>query len=157
MNQRKKINSTNFKKTLSKFVTGITIITINSKREFFGKTVNSFASLSLNPPLVLFSLDKKSSSLKKFINSKYIGINILSKKQKKISEFFSHKKNSWGNTDFYLNKDGIPLIKNSLANLSCKNYKTLPNGDHIIFICKIVETKINKSLKPLIYYNNKYF
>ena len=157
MNQRNNINSSKFKKSLSKFVTGITIITINSKGEYFGKTVNSFASLSLNPPLVLFSLDKKSSSLKKFLNSKYIGINILSKKQKKISEFFSHKKNSWGKTDFYLNKDGVPLIKNSLVNLSCKNYKTLPSGDHIIFICKIVDTKINTSLKPLIYYNNKYF
>ena len=55
----KKINSALFKKALSKFATGITIITMSQKENFLGKTVNSFASLSLNPPLVLFSLDKK--------------------------------------------------------------------------------------------------
>ncbi|PPR44228.1 MAG: p-hydroxyphenylacetate 3-hydroxylase, reductase component [Alphaproteobacteria bacterium MarineAlpha5_Bin8] len=155
--KKKQVSNYSFKKALSKFATGITIITINSKNEFIGKTVNSFASLSLNPPLVLFSLDKKSSSLKKFLESKYIGINILSKKQKNISQYFSNKKETWGDTNFILSKENIPLIKNSVVNLSCKTFKKLPNGDHVIFICKVVSIKIDKSLKPLIYLNNKYY
>ena len=52
-----KVNNTNFKKAMGKFATGVTVITINYKKTYFGKTVNSFSSLSLNPPLVLFSLD----------------------------------------------------------------------------------------------------
>ena len=62
----KKINSISFKKAMGKFVTGVTVISINSNNIYVGKTVNSFISLSLNPPLVLFSLDKKSFSLTKF-------------------------------------------------------------------------------------------
>ena len=79
----KKINSKLFKLAMSKFATGVTVISINKNHEFIGKTVNSFAALSLDPPLVLFSLDKKSTSLKKYTNCKNIGINILSKKQKR--------------------------------------------------------------------------
>ena len=82
----KKININDFKKTLSKFVTGITIVATNNKSTLYGKTINSFSSLSLSPPLVLFSLDKKSSKLKIFKNSKTVTINILSNKQKLISD-----------------------------------------------------------------------
>ena len=62
----KKINSSLFKSVMSKFPTGVAIITINNNNNYFGKTVNSFASVSLNPPLVLFSLEKQSSSLKDY-------------------------------------------------------------------------------------------
>ena len=91
----KKINNKNFKKALSKFSTGVTIISINYNNNFLGKTVNSFASLSLKPPLILFSLDKKSSSLKKYMESNNIGISILAKNQKELSKFFANKNKNW--------------------------------------------------------------
>ena len=59
----KKINKANFKKTLSTFATGITVVATKNNSILYGKTINSFSSLSLSPPLVLFSLDKKSSKL----------------------------------------------------------------------------------------------
>ena len=152
----KKINSYNFKYSMSKFATGVTVVSINDNNTFIGKTVNSFSSLSLKPPLVLFSLDKKSSSLIKFKNKSYIGINILSIKQKKLSEYFANKKSKWGNTEYYLSRNRVPMIKNSVVSLSCQKIKTLVNGDHIIFICKVIETNINEKIKPLIYVNNKY-
>ena len=76
----KKINSILFKKSLSKFTTGVTIITINKDGVMLGKTVNSFAALSLKPTLVLFSLDKKSSSIEKYLNAKNIGIKVYNLK-----------------------------------------------------------------------------
>ena len=91
------------------------------------------------------------------MNSNYIGINFLSNKQKKLSQLFSNKKNLWRNTKYFLTKEKIPMINNSVVNFSSKKYKTLPNGDHIIFICKIIDIKINESAKPLIYLNSKYF
>ena len=59
-------NSNLFKLAMSKFATGVTVISMNKRNEYLGKTVNSFASLSLNPPLILFSLDKNSSSIKEY-------------------------------------------------------------------------------------------
>ena len=153
----KKINSTLFKKSLSKFTTGVTIITINKDGVMLGKTVNSFAALSLKPPLVLFSLDNKSSSIKKYLNAKNIGINLLSNKQKNISRYFSLKNSSWNNTKYIATKkNSIPMIKDCVANFHSKKYKVIKAGDHFLFICKILEIQIDNTKKPLIYFNSKY-
>ena len=85
----KKVNSDNFKKTLSKFTTGISVVCIKYNNIIFGKTVNSFNSLSLNPPMVLFSLGNYSSSINQFSKTKFLSINILSSKQKKLSDNFA--------------------------------------------------------------------
>ena len=87
----KKINKNYFKKTLSKFATGITVVATKKNSIYYGKTINSFSSLSLSPPLVLFSLDIKSSQLNIFKNSNTVSINILSKNQKNISDNFAKK------------------------------------------------------------------
>ena len=153
----KKINSTLFKKSLSKFTTGVTIITINKDGVMLGKTVNSFAALSLKPPLVLFSLDKKSSSIEKYLNAKNIGINLLSNKQKNISMYFSLKNSSWNNTKYIATKkNSIRMIKDCVANFHSKKYKVIKAGDHFLFICKILEIQIDNTKKPLIYFNSKY-
>ena len=84
----KKNNVNNFKKTMGKFTTGITVVCVKKNNKIFGKTVNSFNSLSLSPPLVLFSLGNYSSSIKNFLNCKFLSINILSKNKKNISDIF---------------------------------------------------------------------
>ena len=145
-----------FKLALSKFATGLTVISINADKKFVGKTVNSFASLSLNPPLVLFSLDKKSASLQLYKKANYIGIHILSNKQKDLSEYFANNKPEWGNVKYFLTNNDIPMIKNSVVNIDCEKIKTINQGDHLIFICKVNEIKIDKNKKPLIYLNSKY-
>ena len=153
----KKINLILFKKSLSKFATGVTIITIKKDGVMLGKTVNSFAALSLKPPLVLFSLDKKSSSIEKYLNAKNIGINLLSNKQKNISKYFSLKNSSWNNTKYIATKkNSIPMIKDCVANFHSKKYKVIKAGDHFLFICKILEIQIDNTKKPLIYFNSKY-
>ena len=152
----KKINSSLFKSIMSKFVTGVTIITIKNNNNYIGKTVNSFASISLDPPLVLFSLEKKSSFIKDYAKSSFFGINILSRNQKKLSIYFSKVKPKWEDIKFFLSKNNNPLIEGSIANLNCKKIKTINQGDHIIFICKILEGQINTKLRPLVYLNSNY-
>ena len=115
----KKINKNSFKKTLSGFATGVTVIATCKNSILYGKTINSFSSLSLNPPLVLFSLDKKSSKLEIFNSSKKISINILSKKQELISHNFAKKNPDWNGIEIELLKNGNPIIKNCIANLDC--------------------------------------
>ena len=152
----KKINNNLFKQSVAKFTTGVTIVTINKSGTFLAKTVNSFASLSLKPPLILFSLDKKSSSIQDYKASKHVGINILSKKQSKLSYFFSSSQPQWKIKKYFLSQDNVPLIEDCVANLNCKIIKTLNQGDHIIFFCKVITVKFDESKKPLIYFNSKY-
>ena len=152
----KKINSDLFKSSMSKYATGVTVITINKNEQYIGKTVNSFASVSLKPPLVLFSLDKKSSSLNDFKKSKFLGINILSKKQRSISKYFSSKKPTWNYTPHFLSSKNIPLINNCIVNLECTTIKLINQGDHTIFICQINEVMVDNKKQALIYTNSKY-
>ena len=153
----KKINTNNFKKTLSKFTTGVTVVCVKDKGIIYGKTINSFNSLSLNPPLVLFSLGNNASSVKNFINSKFLSINILAKGQENISNHFSKKKPSSKQIDFYNGKNNTSLINSCIANLECKIVDKIRKGDHIIFICKVINTQHNDKLKPLSYYNSNYY
>ena len=152
----KKINSQNFKKALSKFSTGITVIATNKDSVLYGKTINSFSSLSLSPPLVLFSLDTQSSKLNIFKNTKFLSINVLSKNQKFISYNFAKNTPDWKKIDYELLKSGIPIIKNCTSNLECKILDKIKKGDHIIFICKVLKVMISDNLKPLIYFDSKY-
>ena len=152
----KKISKKLYKDSLSKFATGIVVVGINLGGRFFGKTVNSFSAVSLSPPLILFSLDKKASSLNKYKKIKYLSINILSNKQKNISKIFSNKNLKWNYASFNKGKYSTPIIDNCLANLECKKLKILSQGDHYIFICKVISATYNKKLKPLLYFNSQY-
>ena len=152
----KKINVKDFKNTLSKFTTGVTVVCVKDGDKIYGKTVNSFNSLSLQPPLVLFSLGKNSSSLKIFLNSKFLSINILSKKQKNISDFFSKKNPDTENIEFINLENNTIYIDGCIANLECKQIEKIKKGDHIIFICKVLNIKYNNNKKPLTYFNSKY-
>ena len=153
----KNVNITNFKKTLSKFTTGVTVVCIKDKNQIHGKTVNSFNSLSLSPPLVLFSLGNYSSSIKTFLNSKNLTINILSKKQKNISNHFSEKNPKSENIDFFKGENDTVFLDGCVANLGCKLVNRIKKGDHIIFICEVINIKYNDTLKPLSYYNSRYY
>ena len=151
-----KINKKLFKKTLGKFSTGVTVVGINVGENKFGKTVNSFTTISMSPPLVLFSLDIKASSLNKFKKSDFLSINILGKNQIDISNTFAKKNIKWEKINYVFGKFKTPLIKNCLANLECKKIKLLIMGDHIIFICKVLNASFIDKIKPLIYFNSEY-
>ena len=151
------INIKTFKKTLGKFTTGVTVVCVKSNEKIYGKTVNSFNSLSLKPPLVLFSLGNYSSSINTYLKSKYLTINILSKKQKKISNHFSKKNPLSKNISFFEGDNNTCLINDCVANLECKLIDKIKKGDHIIFICEVINMHNNDKLKPLSYYNSKYY
>ena len=85
-----------------------------------------------------------------------MSINILSKNQKNISDNFAKKNPDWNNIDYNILKNGNPIIKNCLSNLDCKITNKIKKGDHIIFICEVINVSINYKLKPLIYFNSRY-
>lgn len=152
----KKINKINFKKTLSKFVTGVTVVCVKKNQKIYGKTINSFNSLSLNPPLILFSLGNYSSSKKIFLDTKYLTVNILSKKQKKISDNFAQKIPEISEYKFIKGNFNTVLIPNCIGYLECKVIDKIKKGDHTIFICKVLNLNYKSNIKPLTYFNSKY-
>ena len=141
-----------YKKVLSKYATGITVVTKKSKNSLItGITVNSFVSISLKPAYISWSLDKTASSYKKFNNLKFFNIYILSAKQTNVSNYFSLKNEAKKNSIIMKN-----LLKYNLAELNCKTIKKINIGDHLFFVAKVLNFKLKNEIKPLIYFASKY-
>jgi flavin reductase (DIM6/NTAB) family NADH-FMN oxidoreductase RutF len=146
------MNISTYKKVLSKYATGITVVSKkNNKNLIEGITVNSFVSISLKPAYISWSLDKTSSSFKKFKNLKFFNIYILSAKQIEVSNYFSSKNEIKKNSIIAKN-----LLKNNLAELNCKTIKKINLGDHLFFVAKVFKFNLKKEEKPLIYFASKY-
>ncbi len=126
--------------------------------EFFGMTINSFSSVSLDPPLIQFAIDNKSSNLNLFRKNRYFSLNILSLDQKNLSNAFATPKNAtkWQVEPFFFGKYGNPIFKNSLSFIECKNHKVIKVGDHHIVIGEVVDFGNICNKEPLIYYRGSY-
>ena len=146
------MNISKYKKVLSKYATGITVVVKQDKNNFVtGITVNSFVSISLKPTYISWSLDKTTSSFKKFSNLKFFNIYILSAKQIDVSNYFSSKNEVKKNSIIAKN-----LLKYNLGELNCKTIKKINIGDHLFFVAKVIKFKLKKEEKPLIYFASKY-
>ena len=146
------MNISTYKKVLSKYATGITVVAKkNNKNLIEGITVNSFVSISLKPAYISWSLDKTSSSFKKFKNLKFFNIYILSAKQIEVSNYFSSKNEIKKNSIIAKN-----LLKNNLAELNCKTIKKINIGDHLFFVAKVFKFNLKKEKKPLVYFASSY-
>jgi len=126
--------------------------------EFFGMTINSFTSISLDPPLVMFCIDNKSSNLAYFKKNKYFAFNILSQKQQQLSSAFATPKNSqkWFVAPYFFSKYGNPIFYDSLAFIECKRYKTIKCGDHHLIIGEVINFDKLENSDPLLYFAGKY-
>ncbi len=145
------MNSQKLRNCFSLFATGITSIISKNKNNYIGITVNSFSSVSLNPPLVMWCIDKKSSSLIYFIkkNLEY-KIIFLSNHQKNISNQLASSNNIFDKKIYQ------SIVNNSMGYLNCKLYKKINAGDHYIILHKVNNFKILKNKKPLIFFKKKY-
>ena len=142
------------RKVLSKFSTGVTVVTcIDKKNNPVGITVNSFSSVSLEPALISWCLGRSQPSYKEFINSEGFVVNILSKSQMDICKRFSNPCiNKFKDFDYKKTDQGYPVIINSLATIICKSWAIYPGGDHDILVGEV--TKFNSSKdEPLIFWN----
>lgn len=140
-----------------KFATGITVITAMAPDGTkIGLTVNSFSSLSLDPPMVLWSLDKKSKSLDALKNATHFAVNVLASDQMDVSNNFARTSDEkFDDVEMIDGKCGLPLLGGTVAHLECKNIGTYEGGDHLIFIGE-VECFETSEKKPLLYSNGQY-
>jgi 3-hydroxy-9,10-secoandrosta-1,3,5(10)-triene-9,17-dione monooxygenase reductase component len=141
---------------LGKFVTGITVITAHYQGRDFGVTVNSFNSVSLDPPLVLWSLAKASSSLEAFKNAERFAVHVLSADQRAISDRFAkagHDK--FNDFEFERAEHGTPLIDGCSARFLCRQAFNYDGGDHEIIVGEVVDY-IDSDRAPIAFHAGKY-
>jgi len=143
------------RRIMGSFATGVTVVTTSSEPPT-GLTANSVTSLSLDPPLVLFAVDKKASSHQAFQDTKCFAMNILTEKQQDISNRFATPgPKDFSDLEIKTAETGAPIIADSLGWVDCKLVEVLPGGDHDIFIGEIVAGELNSG-DPLLYFAGKY-
>lgn len=147
-----------FKEAVGKFPTGVTVVSTFAKENLWGFTANSFVSVSLDPSLVSFCLDKKSGSFHAFNEANYFAINILSTDQEHLARHFAQKgSDKFANIDHKITAiSKNPQIAGVLCFIECKKYKQFECGDHVIFIGEVMTTHIDNTKSPLVYFAKSY-
>lgn len=147
-----------FRDTLGRFVTGVTIVTTrNLAGERVGVTANSFNSVSLEPPLILWSLNRDSRTLSSFEGSGYFAVHILRQDQIDLStRFATPTSDKFAGLETTEGNGGVPLLKGCAARLECRTYNRHPAGDHVIFIGEVIVFEASEDVDPLLYHGGRY-
>ena len=148
-----------FRATLGMFATGVTIVTARTAAgDPVGLTANSFNSVSLDPPLVLWSLAKAAGSMAAFANGRHYAINVLSADQRALAERFAARDvDRWQGVDFVEGASGAPLLKGCVAIFECFNRSQYTEGDHVIFVGEVERCTRNSSASPLLYHGGRFY
>jgi flavin reductase (DIM6/NTAB) family NADH-FMN oxidoreductase RutF len=155
------LNSFEFRRAMGQFATGVTIITVDLEAEVHGMTANAFASVSLDPPLVLVCVDHSTRTHAHLHAKKRFGINVLSEDQRAISEYYARaeRDHEHAETDagarFDRTKHGTPILHGSLAYLECRLHSAQMAGDHTIFIAEVEDVVVREG-EPLLFFRGKY-
>jgi flavin reductase (DIM6/NTAB) family NADH-FMN oxidoreductase RutF len=146
-----------FRRVLSHFATGVTIVTTcDADARPSGLTVSAFASLSLDPPLVLVCIDHKSQTYPALRESGRFAINVLALGQEAISRrFASTQAGKFDGLAYQISDLKLPLLGAALAHIECTTVSTHIEGDHTIFVGRVERTGINDG-DPLLYFRGRY-
>lgn len=140
------------------FASAVTVVTSAlDNGELFGLTVTAFTSVSLEPPLVLICIRNESTARDLFAKSKRYCVNILSEDQQSISEKFSlmGEAGRFQNLDYFIGKNGSPVIRGCIGHIDCKRVEIIPGGDHTIFLGEAIDISYENK-PPLLYLDRKY-
>jgi 3-hydroxy-9,10-secoandrosta-1,3,5(10)-triene-9,17-dione monooxygenase reductase component len=146
-----------FRRVLSHFATGVTIITTcDSDQKPTGLTVSAFASLSLDPPLVLACVDHKSQSYPALRENGRFAVNVLTTAQQDISRrFATTRMDKFDGVPYRVGALGSPLIEGALAHLECVTVVAHVEGDHTVFVGRVEDGAAGVG-EPLLYFRGKY-
>lgn len=151
------IDSRHFRNALSQFATGVAIITAClDNGEFVGLTATSFNSVSLDPPLVLWSLAGSARSLPVFMEASHYVVNILGASQAALADRFSRRiPNRFAGVDHTLSAAGCPILTGAAAWFECSNRSRYPEGDHVIFVGQVEHCDVTPQ-EALVFHGGHY-
>lgn len=152
-------SNSEFRTALGMFATGVTIVTARAPNgERVGLTANSFNSVSLAPPLVLWSLSQAASSMESFRNGSHYAINILAADQQALAlRFATRGVDRFADVAFAEGVCGAPLICGSVATFECFNRSRYVEGDHVIFVGEVEHCSHRAGAAPLLYHGGKFY
>ncbi len=152
------IDQPTFRDALGRFATGIVVVTgVMPDGNPTGITVNSFSSLSLDPPLVLFCIGKQTEKLKAFSEGNNFVVNVLAADQMDVSNIFAKSQgDSFSQVEHKVNLHGCALINGALAQMECKKHQIHDNGDHYIVVGEVVSLSTANDGDPLLFFKGGY-
>lgn len=151
-------DSLDFRRALGSFATGVVVVTaLDTEGKRRGITVNSFSSVSLEPPLVLFCLDKAALSYDVFSAVESFAVNVLRADQQDHSERFANSAiDKWDGVSCDLWSGGLPVLHGCLANIACRREQVYEGGDHIIIVGRVERLEVAGAGDPLVYFQSGY-
>ena len=151
------VSERSLREALGQFATGVTVVTaIDPQGAPVGLTVSSFNSVSLSPPLVLWSLGRASRALAAFQACSHYAVNVLSASQLPWAmQFAARDVDRFAGVDITTGLTGAPLIGGTLATFECANRSQYPEGDHIIFVGEVLACQSTGQAAPLLYHRGK--
>ena len=138
-------DTAHFRQALGQFATGVTVITTRlADGSFRGLTASSFNSVSLDPPLVLWSLANTANSMPIFTGNSHYVINVLNAQQAHLAKRFATRGvDPWEGLEYELSRTGQPIIKGASAWFECHNRSRYPEGDHVIFVGEVEDCAVH--------------
>jgi len=151
-----------FRRCLGQFPTGVCIVTApgggaSAEGAPVGMTMNSFNSLSLDPPLILFSVDRRARSLSAWEAAPAYAVHVLSQEQRELSQRFARPAtNKWEGLAFRPGLAGAPILSGVAAVLECTPHARHDGGDHILFLARVERFRCDPDRKPLVFAAGRY-
>jgi flavin reductase (DIM6/NTAB) family NADH-FMN oxidoreductase RutF len=151
-------NTRAFRNALGQFATGVAVITACDRRgELIGLTMSSFNSVSLEPPLVLFSVDRMANSLSGMLEADGYAVNILSRRQEHLADQFAKAlSDKWSDVAHTFGHAEAPLIQGALAHFECEPYAHYDGGDHVIFVGRVLRFTTHSDEEALVFFRGRY-
>ena len=147
-----------FRDAMGRFATGVTIVsTVGPDGTGLGVTVNSFKSVSLDPPLVLFSLSRDASCFEEYVSAGKFAVNVLGQDHVAISaKFATPGESRWNGVAHETGETGCPVLPGAIAVFECTTETIHDGGDHVIFIGRVVRADYADGGEPLLYFRSRY-
>ena len=152
------LDSRELRNALGRFTTGVCVISaVSEAGQPLGLTANSFASVSLDPPLVLWSLQNNSDVFDVFAKPRYFAINVLAKEHEGHSGRYAKKGDHLLDPDhFRPGKFGAPIVHDALVSFECELHATHEGGDHLIIVGRVTAMHAREAGEPLLFYCGGY-
>ncbi len=140
------------------FATGVTVVTARGEGGApLGITMNSFSSVSLDPPLVLFCMAKTANNFEKFLAVTSYAVNVLGRDQQEYSVRFANSRpDPWAGVPWDEGQTGAPLLRDRIAALECRPHAQHEGGDHVIFVAQVEHLHPGNGVPPLVYWGSGY-
>lgn len=137
------------------FATGVTVVTVATSKGPVAITANSFSSVSLDPPLLLWASDRKARRFSYFETADHFAVHILSADQKDLCWQVARDAYCLRDSDLEMNPEGVPLLEGALARFECKRYAAYEGGDHMIFVGQVLRAAMADGGDPLAFFKSQ--